>query len=379
MKKKIAVLGSTGSIGSQTLDIVRRYRDKVEVKALASSKFSEKLKEQIEEFQPKYVYVHEYETIPKELIKKYNLIFLTGEEGLLHITDLFVDLYVVGISGIAGILPTYYILKHKKNLATANKEAIICLGEIERNNYKHIIPIDSEHSAIFQALKGEKTDSVRRVILTASGGPFLKLPKEKFKEVTVEEALNHPKWKMGKKISIDSATLMNKGLEVIEAHYLFNLPYEKIEVIIHPQSIVHGMVEFIDRTVISNLSYPDMRIPITYAISYPERWETDGNFIDFPAIKNLEFLEPDYDKFPLLRIAVEAGKRGGAYPIVLTVADELAVNRFLSKKITFDRISVLIEKTLEKAHVGQPKNLEDIMSVIEQTEKIFKEVEKEVL
>ncbi len=377
--KSIAVLGSTGSVGSQTLDIVRKYRDRVTVKALAASKFSEKLKQQIEEFKPKYVYVHHYETIPKDLIKKYGIIFLTGEEGLLHITDLFIDIYIVGIAGIAGILPTYYLLKHKKHTATANKEAIICLGEIEKNNYKRIIPIDSEHSAIFQALKNEKIDQIRRIILTASGGPFLNTPKDKFKDITVEEALKHPKWKMGKKISIDSATLMNKGLEVIEAHYLFQVPYEKIEVVIHPQSIIHGMVEFIDNTIISNLSYPDMKIPITYAISYPERWETDTERIHFPSLKKLEFFEPDYEKFPLLKIAIEAGRRGGSYPIVLTVADELAVDNFLKGRITFDKIPVLIEKTLSKVNFGKPENLEDVISIIEETKSIFKSVEKEVV
>jgi len=377
--KEIAVLGSTGSIGTQTLDIVRRHSDKVKVKALASSKFSDILKNQIEEFKPKYVYVHHYETIPKDLIKHYNIIFLTGEEGLLHITDLFVDLYVVGISGIAGILPTYYILEHKKNLATANKEAIICLGEILKKHYKKIIPIDSEHSAIFQSLKGEDTKNIKKIILTASGGPFLNLPAEKFKDVTVEQALNHPKWKMGKKISIDSATLMNKGLEIIEAHYLFNVPYSKIDVLIHPQSIVHGMVEYIDGTVISNISNPDMRIPITYAISYPDRWEIDINPIDFGHIKTIEFLEPDYGKFPLLKLAKEIGEKGGAYPVVLTVADELAVNKFLSKKISFDKIPVLIQKVIEKVDFSTPKKLEDIIYIIEKTQEIFKQVEKEVL
>ncbi len=377
--KEVAVLGSTGSVGSQTLDIVRKHRDKVKVKALASNKFSEKLKQQIEEFKPKYVYVHHFDTIPKDLIKKLGVIFLTGEEGLLHITDLFVDLYIVGISGIAGILPTYYILEHRKNLATANKEAIICLGELMSKHYKKIIPIDSEHSAIFQSIKGENKENIKRIILTASGGPFLNLPKEEFKNVSVEDALDHPRWKMGKKISVDSATLMNKGLEIIEAHYLFGIPYSNIDVIIHPQSIVHGMVEFVDGTVISNLSVPDMRLPITYAISFPERWETYVPSLNFSNIVSLEFKEPDYDKFPLLRLAKEVGERGGAYPVALTVADELAVNRFLQEKITFDKIPVLIEKVIEKIDFGKPKKLEDIISIIEETTKIFEEVEKEVV
>ncbi|NPA52060.1 MAG: 1-deoxy-D-xylulose-5-phosphate reductoisomerase [Aquificae bacterium] len=376
--KEIAVLGSTGSIGTQTLDIVRQHTGKVKVKALASSKFSQKLKEQIEEFRPKYVYVHHYETIPKELIKKYDLIFLTGEEGLLHITDLFVDLYVVGIAGIAGILPTYYILEHKKNLATANKEAIICLGEILKKQYKKIIPIDSEHSAIFQSLKGEKTKNIKKIVLTASGGPFLNLPIESFKDVSVEEALQHPKWKMGEKVTIDSATLMNKGLEIIEAHYLFDTPYSHIDVLIHPQSLVHGMVEYIDGTIISNISVPDMKIPITYAISYPDRWETDVPSVDFKNLHKIEFFEPDYQKFPLLKLAKEVGIKGEAYPIVLTVADELAVNRFLSQKITFDKIPVLIQKVIERANFGKPKKLEDIIQIMEETQEIFKQVEKEV-
>ncbi len=377
--KEIAVLGSTGSIGTQTLDIVRKHSDKVKVKALASSKFSQKLKQQIEEFRPKYVYVHHYETIPKDLIKKYDLIFLTGEEGLLHITDLFVDLYIIGISGVAGILPTYYVLEHRKNLATANKEAIICLGEIQKKQYKRIIPVDSEHSAIFQSIKGENIQNIKKIILTASGGPFLNLPVEEFKNVSVEQALQHPKWKMGEKITIDSATLMNKGLEIIEAHYLFNIPYSKIDVLIHPQSLVHGMVEFTDGTIISNISVPDMRIPITYAISYPDRWETGVPSVDFSSINSIEFFEPDYEKFPLLKLAKEVGEKGGAYPTVLTVADELAVNRFLTGKITFDKIPVLIQKVVEKSNFGKPQKLEDIIWIMEETEKIFKQIEKEVL
>ncbi len=367
--KTIALLGSTGSIGTQTLEIVRKYKDKIKVKLLSASKISDRLIQQIEEFKPKYIFVQNYD---KEA--KLNCKILTGEEGLIELSNIDVDLFINGISGIAGIKPTYYILKNNKKLATANKESIICLGEILKEKYKDIFPIDSEHSAIFQCLLGNKKENVKRIILTASGGPFLFTPIEEFSSITIQEALNHPKWSMGKKISIDSATLMNKGLEIIEAHYLFDLPYSKIDVVIHPDSIIHGMVEFSDGSVISNMSYPDMRIPISYAISYPERWKTETEFLDFVKLGKLEFLAPDYERFPLLKIAKEYGEKGSYYPTVLTVADEIVVNKFLEGEINFNEIPDYIVKILENVKFNSPQNLQDILNIIEEVKEVFQKI-----
>ncbi len=365
--KTLAVLGSTGSIGTQTLDIVRKYPEKLKVELLAASKLSKTLIKQIEEFKPKYVY-----TVEKADIKGVNHLY--GEEGLLYISKLDIDLFINGIAGIAGIKPTYYLLKENKKLITANKEAVICLGEILKDKYSSIFPIDSEHSAIFQCLLTGRKEDVERIILTASGGPFRETPIEEFESITVEEALNHPKWKMGKKVTIDSATLMNKGLEIIEAHYLFNIPYEKIDVVIHPDSIIHGIVEFVDGSMTANLSYPDMRIPIAYAISYPERWDIPSKKLCLWDIKNLTFYKPDYKKFPLLKIAKEAGEKGSFYPTVLTVADELAVNEFLKGNIKFTEIPVLVERVLDIADFQKPQTLQDIMFIIKETEKLFKNI-----
>ncbi|WP_457621792.1 1-deoxy-D-xylulose-5-phosphate reductoisomerase [Persephonella sp.] len=362
--KELAVLGSTGSIGTQTLDIVRKYRDRLKVSLLAASKISEKLIEQIAEFNPEYVYIAEGEKIK-------GVKTLIGEEGLYELAQLDIDLFINGISGISGILPTYLLLENNKKLATANKEAIICLGEIYGDRYSDIFPIDSEHSAIFQCLLSGRKEEVEKIILTASGGPFLNLSKEEFRYITPDQALNHPRWKMGKKVSIDSATLMNKGFEVIEAHYLFNIPYNKIDVVIHPESVIHGLVQFIDGSVISHLSPPDMRVPICYAISYPERWEVDVKKLNLPQIKDLTFFEPDLDKFPLLHLAKECGEKGGAYPTVLTTADELAVRLFLEGKITFDMIPVYISQVLEHTDFDKPETFEDIIYIIKETEKVF--------
>ncbi len=367
--KTIALLGSTGSIGTQTLEIVRKYKEKIKVKVLSASKFSDSLLKQIDEFKPEYVYVQDYEEN-----KNINCKVLSGEDGLIELSNLDVDLFINGISGIAGIKPTYYILKNEKRLATANKESIICLGEILKDKYKDIFPIDSEHSAVFQCLIGNRKEDVKRIILTASGGPFLFTPVSEFSSITVEEALNHPKWSMGKKISIDSATLMNKGLEIIEAHYLFNLPYSKIDVVIHPDSIIHGMVEFLDGSVLSSMSYPDMRIPISYAISFPERWETYSEFLDFSKLGKLEFLSPDYERFPLLRIAKEFGEKGSFYPTVLTVADEIVVNKFLEGEINFNEIPDYIIKILQNVKFSKPTTLEDVLDIIEEVKNIFQKI-----
>ncbi|WP_297888518.1 1-deoxy-D-xylulose-5-phosphate reductoisomerase [Sulfurihydrogenibium sp.] len=359
----IGVLGSTGSVGRQTLEIARKYKDKIKVKLLGASKLSDNLINQIKEFNPDYVYVELGES---QIIGSTKII--AGEENLDFLKDVDLDLFIIAIAGVKGIKPTYILLESGKKIATANKEAIICLGELEKENYKNLIPIDSEHSAIFQIIDRRPLDDVRRIVLTASGGPFLNLPIEDFEKVTIQQALNHPRWSMGKKISVDSATLLNKGFEVIEAHYLFGLPYEKIDVVVHPESIIHGMVEYIDGSVISNLSYPDMKIPISYAIFYPERKQLNNNFLDFTKIKNLTFLPPDNEKFPLLNFAIECGKIGGMYPTVLTVADEVAVNLFLQGKIKFLDIYGIIKEVVENFKVYNVKNVQQLLDFIKEVE-----------
>ncbi len=365
--KSLGILGSTGSVGTQTLEIVRQYKDKFKVKLLSASKFSPTLISQINEFHPEFVYVATYD---KNVNIDTGVKILYGEEGLKELSFLDIDLFINGIAGISGIKPTYYLLENNKKLATANKESIICLGEILRDRYNEIFPIDSEHSAIFQCLEDENKKNVKRIVLTASGGPFFKKPLSEFKNITVDEALNHPKWKMGKKITVDSATLMNKGLEVIEAHYLFDYEYEKIDVIIHPESIIHGMVEYIDGTILANMSNPDMKIPILYAMTYPERWKNNVDSLDFTQLSSLSFFKPDFEKFPLLKLAYEYGKKGSYYPIVLTVADEIAVNKFLRGEITFVKIPVLIEKIIESLNFKTPETIEDVINIIEETQKV---------
>ncbi|WP_299229785.1 1-deoxy-D-xylulose-5-phosphate reductoisomerase [Sulfurihydrogenibium sp.] len=368
---KVGILGSTGSVGSQALDVIRKYKDQIKVQLLGASKLSENLINQIKEFKPSYVYVENTEEKSIDDTK-----VLIGEDGLKQAVSLDLDLFINAIAGIKGILPTYLLLKYNKTLATANKEAIICLGELLKDKYKKILPIDSEHSAIFQILKDSNQKEIRRIILTASGGPFVNMPAEDFENITVKQALIHPRWSMGKKITIDSATLMNKGLEVIEAHYLFSMPYEKIDVLIHPESIIHGMVEFVDGTVISNMSYPDMKIPISYALFYPERRFISDNYLDFTKIKSLNFLKPDTEKFPLLKLAVECGKKGGVYPTVLTVADEIAVNYFLEERIKFTDIHKIILETLEKFDYNKLDSVDDVFYIIDKTINLATEIAK---
>ena len=357
--KKLAVLGATGSVGSQTLDIVRRFKDKFDVEVVAASKVSPKLLKVIDEFKPRYVYLKNPE--PIEGVK-----VLSGEEGIKLISSLDIDLFVNAVSGIDGILFTYHILEVGKKLATANKESVVCLGEILGDKFKEVIPLDSEHSAIFQLLQKEK--DVDKIYLTSSGGPFLYTDRDEFSSITPEKALKHPKWSMGQKISVDSATLMNKGLEVIEAHYLFGFPYEKIDVVIHPQSIIHGLIQLKDSTILAHLSPTDMRYPILYALFYPERVESNLKKLDLLSIGKLEFLPPDTEKFPLLKVAIEAGKKGGAYPIVLTVADEIAVRKFLLGEISFLDIEDLIISSLEKFNFPEPKSINDVLSIIREVE-----------
>ena len=356
--KRIAILGSTGSIGQQTLQVVRALPHCFRVIGIAAGQNLNLLKSQINEFKPKFVY-HEGR---KSTLPHASYEFLPIEEIACHPE---VDVVVIAASGKAGLSPTLAAVKAGKNVALANKESLVTAGEIliseVEKNGAQILPVDSEHSAIWQCLNGE-VQKPARLILTASGGAFRSYPPAELEKVTVEQALKHPSWLMGKKVTIDSATLMNKGLEVIEAHWLFNMPYEDIRVIIHPQSIIHSMVEYADGSIKAQLSYPDMRLPIQYALSYPERLPNpEIPRINWDEMPNLTFQQPDFDTFPCLRLAIEAGRRGGTYPAVLSAADEIAVDLFLSKRIKFTDIARLVEQALEQHQGISHPSLEEIM------------------
>lgn len=350
-QRHIAILGSTGSIGKNSLAVLRNLSDRFRVTYLTTNVNIELLEEQIALVQPYGVVVLNYEQADKLRRRVQNVEILAGEEGLLEVVRRDnVDIVLNALVGFAGLKPTIEAITHRKHLALANKETLVVAGALvtalAREYNVPIVPIDSEHSAILQCLVGEQQTTVKKIILTASGGPFLHTPFEKFSSITVEEALNHPNWRMGNKITIDSATLMNKGLEVIEAHWLFHLSPENIDVVIHPQSIIHSMVEFIDGSIKAQLGCPDMKIPIQYALTYPERLPLDVKSVNFPQLQSLTFMEPDREKFRCLQLAYDALALGGTAPAVLNAANEVAVSAFLEKKITFDRIPQLIERSL---------------------------------
>jgi len=355
--KKIAILGSTGSIGQQALDVISALPDELKVVALTGHKNLELLERQIKAFQPKMFCSSAKPDI------SYGGEFLSIEEIASHPE---VDFVIVATAGKAGLSPTLAALRAGKTVALANKEALVMAGEIivrEASLYQaHILPIDSEHSAIWQCLQGEE-DKPQRLFITASGGPFYHYSRSQLAEVTPEQALRHPVWKMGRKITIDSATLMNKGLEVIEAHWLFSFPFDSIEILIHPQSIVHSMVEFMDGSLKAQLSSPDMKLPIQYALSHPQRWSNSGlPRLDWSKIQSLNFEPADYESFPCLKLAMDAGKSGGTYPAVLCAADEVAVDLFLSHRIGFTDIADIVQETLEQhRNISQP-SLEEILA-----------------
>jgi len=350
-RKRIAILGSTGSIGQQTLEVVRALPDQFRIVGLAAGKNIGLLAKQIEEFRPRFAYSQSDDR------QRWSL-----EDMACH-PD--VDIVVIAISGKAGLLPTLAAVRAGKNVALANKESLVMAGELITReailNGAQILPVDSEHSAIWQCINGEP-QTPSQIILTASGGPFrLYLPPQ-LRAITVEQALNHPTWQMGKKVTIDSATLMNKGLEVIEAHWLFDMPFDRIKVLVHPQSIIHSMVEFIDGSIKALLSYPDMRFPIQYALSHPDRLANPQlPRLDWSHNQNLTFEQPDMDVFPCLKLAIEAGIKGGTYPAVLSGADEMAVELFLSHQIKFTDIPILIEQALSTHQVINDPTLEEII------------------
>jgi len=364
--KKVLILGSTGSIGVNTLNVIRQFPDRFSVAALTVNTRIDLLEPQIHEFKPPVVVVKD-EKLAEELRKRLKIKcdVLSGIEGLISAAaNLDYDILLGAMVGFAGLAPTLEAIKRGKRIALANKETLVVGGELVtalcKKHNSEIIPVDSEHSAIYQCLVGEDVQSVSKIILTASGGPFLHLTKEELQNVTVKDALNHPTWKMGNKITIDSASMMNKGLEVIEAHWLFGLPKEKIEVVIHPQSIIHSMVEFVDGSIKAQMGLPDMKLPIQYALSYPERLESNFKKTCLPDIKTLTFYSPDFEKFECLKLAYQVLDAGGTAPCVLNAANEIAVDRFLKGKIKFSYIPNLINKTLDKIENHKSPDVETI-------------------
>lgn len=369
--KKIIILGSSGSIGTQALKIVSEMKGSISVEGLSVNKNIRLLKEQIKEYKPKAVAVND--PVDAEGLKswckenKIELEVYSGHSGLKKLVQMpSADMVLAAIVGAAGLKPILKAIEAGKDIAIANKEALVMAGhyimDFAAKNKVSVLPVDSEHSAIFQCCNGEKRSQIKKIILTASGGPFYNY-KGDFSEITVEQALDHPTWKMGQKITIDSATLMNKGLEAIEASVLFDVPIDKIEIIIHPQSIVHSMVEYIDGSVIAQLSNPDMRLPIQYALTYPERKSSNIESLDLAKTAKLEFLEPDFDKFPALGLAYSAAQKGFTMPTVLNAANETAVSAFLNKNIKFIDIPVFVEKAMKAHTIIENPGIDDFVEV----------------
>src|SRR3989338_5104556 len=374
--KALSILGSTGSIGTQTLEIARSNPKEFKIVGLTANNNIELLKKQIIEFKPESVAVMENEKadLLDSLLKKeyINTEVYSGIDGIIKIAKLSdADTVINSLVGSIGVKPTIEAIKNKKNIALANKETLVTAGSIVmeevRKNNVNLMPIDSEHSAIFQCLNGENINDVDKIIITCSGGAFKNLTKWQLENVTAKDALKHPTWNMGNKITIDSATLMNKGFEVIEAHWLYNMPYEKIEVLMHPQSIIHSLVEFKDNSVLAQLGNPDMKIPIQYALSYPKRFSSNSKKLNLLEVKNLSFSKPNLGLFRCLKYAYYAVKLGGTMPAVLNAANEVAVNSFLNKKIKFNDIPIIIKKLIDSHTVLENPNLNQILEVDKKT------------
>jgi len=373
--KGVSILGSTGSIGEQTLDIVRLHPERFKVSALAAGANVDLLERQVREFKPAVVSCAT-ERAAGELRSRLGdysgpVSIEHSAQGLEHAATLEeAQIVVGGLPGSTGLEPTFAAVNAGKDVALATKEVLVMAGSLFMDAVREkgiaLLPVDSEQSAIFQCLEGNRGASVSRIILTASGGPFRDMPEREMAEVTPEQALDHPRWKMGPKVTIDSATLMNKGLEVIEARRLFDLPCSRIEVVVHPQSICHSMVEFNDGSILAQLGATDMRIPISYALAYPERIESGTTRVSFPELGSLDFTAPDLVKFPLLRAAYDALDAGGTAPIVLNAADEVAVDLFLAKRIAFDGIARIVLESLEKISGPPVKTLQEIIGFHEE-------------
>ncbi len=364
--KNIAILGSTGSIGRSTLDVIAQNRDRFRVTALAAGSNIDLFEKQIRIFGPGLVAVADKEAASALQKRVKGVEILAGEEGINRVAaDAEADFVISAIVGSAGLLPTITAIQAGKTVGIANKEALVMAGDIvmreAKKNKVKILPVDSEHSAVAQCIEGQNRSEIRRIILTASGGPFVNKTKKDLQHMRAKDALKHPNWSMGRKITIDSATLMNKGLEVIEACWLFDVPPEKVEVLIHPQSIIHSLVEFKDRSCLAQMSMPDMRGPISYALSYPERIDEPIPGLELEKIGSLTFGKPDHDMFPCLLYAYEAIKTGGTAPAVLNAANEIAVHAFLDDALGFNDIPVVIKKTVESHAVNTVPDLADVL------------------
>lgn len=378
--KKISILGSTGSIGTQTLEIVRDNND-LQVEALVAKSNIELLEEQVREFKPKLVCVYDDEKakVLKDNIKDLNIEVVSGMDGMIECATIeSAEIVVTAVVGMIGILPTIEAIKSGKDIALANKETLVTAGHIiiplaKENNVK-IYPVDSEHSAIFQSINGEDKKEIKKIILTASGGPFRGKKIEDLQDIRPEDALKHPNWSMGRKITIDSATMVNKGLEVIEAKWLFDVDFDKIQVVVHPQSIIHSMVEYVDGAVMAQLGMPDMKLPIQYALFYPNRRVMNNNKLDFYKLGSISFEEPDMETFRGLKLAYEVGRTGGSLPTVYNAANEKAVELFLNNKIKFLDIYKIIEKCVDKHSVINNPSIEEILEVERITYDYIKEL-----
>ena len=373
--KKIAILGSTGSIGTQTLDIVRNFKDELEVVAMAAGTNVDLMEKQVREFRPKVVTMWEENAAAdlKERLRDMEITVLTGMDGLLEIAVLpEVEVLVTAIVGMIGIRPTIEAIKAGKDIALANKETLVCAGHIimplAKEHNVSILPVDSEHSAIFQSLNGEPKNRISKILLTASGGPFRGKTREELVNIQVEDALKHPNWAMGRKITIDSSTLVNKGLEVMEAKWLFGVEPEQIQVVVHPQSIIHSMVEYVDGAVIAQLGLPDMKLPIQYALFYPDRRAMNEKKLDFFELQNMTFEKPDTETFYGLKLAYEALETGGNVPTIYNAANEKSVALFLEKKISYLQIPEMIERSMRKVkRVENP----DVTQILETEAEVY--------
>lgn len=365
-KKRIAILGSTGSIGTQALDVVRCNPDRFEIYALSANKSVDLLIKQAREFLPEVVCIADercYERLKEALADMPIKVFVGADAIAQTVTLPSVDIVLASMVGYAGLYPTIEAIKHGKTIALANKETLVVAGELicrlAQQYHAPILPVDSEHSAIFQSLAGEGDNAIEKILLTASGGPFRTFSKEQLKDVTAVQALKHPNWDMGAKVTIDSATMMNKGFEVIEAKWLFGVPVDKIQVLVHPQSIVHSAVQFADGSIKAQLGMPDMHLPIQYALAYPERLQSNFPRVDFTQMNNLTFEAPDTERFRNLALAYQAIERGGNAPCVLNAANEVMVQAFLADKVGFLQMSDIIERVMEKVSFVKNPTYED--------------------
>ena len=376
MKKKITIYGSTGSVGKSTLDVLCCHLDKFELVGLTINKNYKELLKQVKIHKPKVVAIKDYDAFKKFSSENSDedLTILSGKDSLVDILEFEVDFVMAGIVGSAGLLPVIEAAKKGIDIGLANKESLVCSGNILKkiliNNKSKILPIDSEHNAIFQVFEGSNINEIEKIILTASGGPFRGKQKHELMNITPGEAVLHPNWEMGKKISVDSATLMNKGLEFIEAHYLFDMPISKIEVLVHPQSIVHSCVEYSDGSVLAQMGTPDMKTPIAYALGYPKRISAPIKKLDLAFLSDLSFQKPDNNTFPALNLAINAIKTGGSAPAILNASNEIAVGAFLENKIPFLSITKIVDLTLNKSNICEITSIEEVLDADIQARKI---------